>query len=112
MSPITAAYYEEVGGSFFACPCFFQVTMMKFLIDLKEDKATGGYTVLLLTLNSIVPYTVSFSLFDIAWRQTLSVQLPLQDFFHALGFKYNSHLPCTHFFLADFSLLCSAAAVG
>lgn len=50
MSPITAAYYEEVGGSFFACPCFFQVTMMKFLIDLKEDKATGGYTVLLLTL--------------------------------------------------------------
>lgn len=72
MSPVTAADYKEVGGSFLGWkfPCsssFFQVTLMMFLIDLEDDEATsGGSVVLLLTsINLHCPYTISFSLFSL-----------------------------------------------
>lgn len=79
MSPVTAADYEEVGGSFLGWkfPCsssFFQVTLMMFLIDLEEDEATGGSIVLLLILIKFhCPYTISFSLFSLYLHSFLTI---------------------------------------
>lgn len=79
MSPVPAADYKEVGGSFpgWKFPCsssFFQVALMTFLIDLEEDEATGGSVVLLLTLiNFHCPYPLSFSLFSLYLYSLLTI---------------------------------------
>lgn len=66
MSPVTAADYKEVGGSFPAHPPFFPVTLLMFLIDLEEDEAAGGPVVLLLAFICFrCPYTIPFSLFSL-----------------------------------------------